>query len=248
MANSRFQLDAALWVARAIDSSGSDAVALDRTLRAATTQGRFPKVDLDLATETLANASLLAKSDGRVVPHPSLVSLAALPDAAALPMLDKLLTWSAEEVDVNRRAVTGEKGELAVVRWCVAELTDLGRLDLAGEVVRVSIISDRFGYDVTAPTLGGDARLLEIKATAASAGKTFRFVLSRNEYEVGRRAPGQWAMVACVMEGDDTAVLGWCRAAELERYLPDDGNGRWTEAQVALPTSALLAGAPSAVL
>lgn len=242
-----YQLDAALWVARALGTGGSDDVGLDRSLRTATTQGRFPKADLDLAVDLLLAAHLLVGTSGKVTPTQQLVSLTALPDDAARTMLAKLLAWARERSEENQRQITGEQGEEAVVAWCVDELLTLGHPDLVPEVVRVSQISDRFGYDVTAPTIDGAARLLEVKATRERSGKTFQFLLTRNEFEVGRRNAYQWALVACVVEEASTSLLGWCRAAELERYLPDDGNGRWTEAQVALPTSALLAGAPSAI-
>ncbi|MFT4213366.1 MAG: DUF3883 domain-containing protein [Microbacterium sp.] len=240
-------MDAALWVVRALNVEGSDDIAFDRSLRTATTQGRFPKTDLDLAVDLLLSANLLVRNDGRVRPAHRLTSLSALPDDAARTLLGKLLDWTQEDSREDERLLMGDRGEKAVVQWCVDELLVLGHSDLIREVVQVSLISDRFGYDVTAPTLGGAARLLEVKATRVRNGKTFRFLLTRNEYEVGRRSPHQWALVACLAAEDNTSVLGWCRAAELERYLPDDGNGHWTEAQVALPTSALLAGVPSAV-
>lgn len=248
MSLSPFQLDTALWVVRALAAEGSEDIAFDRSLRTATTQGRFPKSDLDLAVDLLFAANLLVRTDGRIVPAQRLLPLSALPDDAARTLLGNLFEWTQEDSRDDERLLTGDRGEKAVVEWCVDELLALGHSDLIREVVQVSLVSDRFGYDVTAPTLGGAPRLLEVKATRARNGKTFRFLLTRNEYEVGRRNPHQWALVACLAEEERTSVLGWCRAAELERYLPDDGNGHWTEAQVALPTSALLAGAPSAVL
>jgi hypothetical protein len=114
----------------------------------------------------------------------------------------------------------------------------------------VSLISDALGYDVNAPTLGAATRRLEVKTQGSNAAATVRFFLSRNEYEVGRRHTTSWALVmCCAPTGPSGAVeiCGWCRADSLALYLPDDRNGRWTEAMVRMPTVALAAGFPPAV-
>jgi hypothetical protein len=74
---------------------------------------------------------------------------------------------------------------------------------------------------------------------------SIRFFLSRNEYEVGRRNPDQWALVACTFGAagvDSVDIVGWCRAITIQPYLPDDCGGRWTEALVRLPASQLRGG------
>ncbi|MGB4776898.1 DUF3883 domain-containing protein [Microbacterium sp.] len=246
-----FQVTAALWVARAIDPIGTDQPTLERTFHHAVTQGRFPRQDLDNAYRFLLDAGLILPQVGRASLHESVVPLLALPDDTALPLLARLLGDAPgledDFADAVRRAEIGALGENAVVRWCVEELVEVGRRDLAEQVKRVSLVSDRFGYDITAPTVRADPRMLEVKASTSGSGKTFRFFLTRNEYEVGRRHPRQWALVACAVAADSVTILGWCRVSEFERYLPDDGNGHWTEARVYLPVSALLSGVPSAV-
>lgn len=243
---SLFQVSAALWVVRAIDADGSDQAALESAFQRAITQGRFPRPDLDNAHALLVERGLVLIADGRARHNESIGALLSLPDPTALPLLARLLATS-ELDDPLRRAAIGSLGEQAVERWCVDELVALGHHDFAAQVRRVSLVSDRFGYDIAAPSIQAEDRMLEVKTTTSPSTKTFRFFLTRNEYDVGRSHQRQWAMVACVAVEDAATVIGWCRAAELERYIPDDANGRWTEAQVSLPSSALLGGVPSAV-
>lgn len=246
----QYQISAALWVIRAVDEDGTDAPTLSAAFHNAVTQGRFPRPDLDNAHDLLLDCGLLVRLHGMVRHHGSLDTLLPLTDRDALPLLARLLSETDagdEQDDEAKREALGVLGEDAVVAWCVAELQALGHSDLAKQVQRVSLISDRFGYDVSAPSTRDEARMLEVKTSGAASGKIFRFFLTRNEYEVGRRHPRRWALVACHLVGDDPSVVGWCRASELERYLPDDANGRWTEALVDLPINALLPGAPSAV-
>lgn len=246
-----FQVDAAMWVVRAIDSGGTDSAALELAFRTAVTQGRFPRVDLDSALALLAGQRLVDIADGRNHHVESLSVLLALPDAEAAPLLAKLLGAGVEadtSDDGMSREIVGALGEEAVMAWCIEELRALGHHELVSQVQRVSLVSDRFGYDVSAPTIGSAARMLEVKTSRSRSTNTFRFFLTRNEYEVGRRNLRRWAMVACACDGESVDVLGWCRASEFERYLPDDGNGRWTEALVSLPRSALLSSVPSALL
>jgi hypothetical protein len=247
-----FQVGAALCVIRIVDIGGTDGPTMDRAFHHLATEGRFPRPDLNSAYRLLLNAGLLLVDGAWTTHHESVLVLLSLPDETALPLLEALLAPPSELedelADALRRAEIGALGEEAVAAWCVEELTELRHVDLAEQVRRVSLVSDRFGYDVTAPVLAGSPRMLEVKAsTSASNSKTFRFYVTRHEYEIGRKHPKQWALVACAVRDDEVSILGWCRASEFERYLPDDGNGRWTEALVNLPTSALFPEAPSAV-
>ncbi|WP_181135973.1 protein NO VEIN domain-containing protein [Rathayibacter sp. AY1E4] len=182
--------------------------------------------------------------------HVSLAPLLSLPDEEARQLLALLLRSTFREnpeADTTRNAIVGAAGEEAVARWCVAELLAVGHAAIAHQVQRVSVVSDRFGYDVSAPVVGGGTRKLEVKTTTSPASKTCQFFLARHEYEVGRRFPRSWALVACRMQNEGAIIVGWCRANELERFVPDDANGRWTEALISMPTSSLLPNAPSAV-
>jgi hypothetical protein len=244
-----FQVRAALWVVRAIGSSTVETTSLEGVFHRAVTQGRFPRPDLDNGFRLLRDRQLLLVGDGRVVRHESLDALLQLADEAALPLLALLLTDGddqSDEADLVRE-LRGEAGEIAVAAWCAQELMALGRPELAAQVQRVSLVSDRFGFDVSAPTTDSAPRQLEVKTTGSMVTKVFRFFLTRNEYEVGRRNPRTWALVACQELDEIVSIVGWCRASELERYLPDDASGRWTEALVHLPIRALFPHAPSAV-
>jgi hypothetical protein len=250
---SDYQVSAALWVVRVVDERrGTDSAALDLAFRNAVTQGRFPRPDLDNALALLTESRLVHVVDGRTRHDETLAELVALPDDTAMPLLATLLAATADLGDADdanaKREILGALGEEAVITWCVEELRALGHHELVPQVRRVSLVSDRFGYDVSAPTLGADARMLEVKTSTGISGNTFRFFLTRNEYEVARRYSRRWALVACTSDGETANVLGWCRGSELERYLPDDGNGRWTEALVNLPRRALLSSVPSALL
>ncbi|MGV1006392.1 MAG: DUF3883 domain-containing protein [Candidatus Nanopelagicales bacterium] len=132
-----------------------------------------------------------------------------------------------------------------------AELEYAGRIELVSQVQRVSLVDDGLGYDVQAPTLDGRLRLMEVKSSTGTGASAFTFFLSRNEYDVGVRNPTRWAVVACRV-GDDRSVdgaevLGWTPASALRSYLPEDGNGRWTEGYVRLPRSVLAPGLPPMV-
>ena len=123
----------------------------------------------------------------------------------------------------------------------------MGRPDLRWQVQRVSLVSDSLGYDVWAPSIGATSRHLEVKTSTRLAFGSFEFYLSRNEFEVGRREAAAWALVACHIDGERVADVGWCRAAALGAYLPDDQNGYWTEARVRLPRAVLVDGLPPAL-
>lgn len=244
-----YQVGAALWVVRAIDEQGSTSAALDAAFHSAVTQGRFPRQDLENALRLLRTSSLVESAEDVTRHHESLSALLPLGDDVALQLLAELLgdAEQAESGDDTARAMLGARGEEAVAAWCVEELLTLGRRELALQVQRVSLISDRFGFDVSAPTTTNGPRKLEVKTTGSFSAQTFRFYLTRNEFDVGRRSPLTWALVACREHDGVVAILGWCRVTELERYLPDDANGRWTEALVSLPIAALFPRVPSAV-
>jgi hypothetical protein len=172
-------------------------------------------------------------------------------DSHAMPVLRQLLTAILREpLDAARRAEVGAVAEEFVAAECRHTLEELGHPALSAQVRRVSLIDDRLGFDVASPTVGGDPRLLEVKGSTNATPGLFPFFLSRNEYDVGRRSPRSWSLVACSVDAandDAVAVVGYCRASALEVYLPSDGNGRWTEAAVTLPVYVLTPGLPTAV-
>jgi hypothetical protein len=124
-------------------------------------------------------------------------------------------------------------------------------MPLARGVRRVSLTSDQLGYDVTAPRIGGSARLLEIKTTtAALVGSTVAIHLSRGEARTGLRLP-DGSLVVCAVENVDQCearIIGWCEYDTIAGALPHDTPaGRWEHARLELEVARLLPGLPSAI-
>jgi hypothetical protein len=168
-----------------------------------------------------------------------------------VPNLDQreaMLLALRNRYDPTALAALGALGEEAVVHVARTELEALGRSDLARLTQRVSLISDQLGYDVVAPRIDRSVRRLEVKTMGVSGEGVAYFILSRNEVETGRRDPN-WALVVCRVQVDESiTIVGWCREAALEPYLPVDGAGStWREALFTLPETLLHSGIPSAV-
>lgn len=256
---SAYQLRSAIIVARLIDDSGNTVGDVRAAYETAITQGIHPAEQLRIGEAILLRLGLLVEIDGSLRPLPGLAVLARLSEDEALHVLavasgatptDLALYGAASDessgmFDPALLAALGAAGEEEVVRACRDELLGLDRPDLAAQVQRVSLISDALGYDVVAPRINGAPRLLEVKTEARPSSGVFRFFLSRNEYDVGRLQ--QWALVACVGSASVMEVIGWCRSATLRQYLPDDRNGRWTEAVVRVPMTVFVDGLPDAV-
>ena len=174
-------------------------------------------------------------------------ALAALvPDAGRR---EELLAALGRRFDDTHRRLIGAIGEEIVVAAARAELTALGYPELARAVRHVSLETDQAGYDVSAPRIGGSARLIEVKAVGAP-GETVTVHVSRNEAETGARYE-EWALVVCAV-GDVSArageVVGWCPARALAGSLPADATtGRWESAAIELQIAALVPGLPGPV-
>jgi len=241
------QLRAALRAARLIDPGGNAVDLVRSAYRATATKGEHTAADLEAGETLLLRAGLLLRVIDRLVPAPPLSVLVALGDPAALDLLARAVKQASGVEGALEKILVGERGEEFVVDRCRDELEALGRPDLSYGVRRVSLVSDSLGYDVVAPSIGSSARHLEVKTTTRQAVGSFEFYISRNEFEVGRLEPTSWSLVACRTEDEDVALVGWCRAAALVTYLPDDQNGFWTEARVRLPQSVLVDGIPPAL-
>jgi hypothetical protein len=157
---------------------------------------------------------------------------------------EAFLLARARKVEADRLAEIGRVGEEEVLRVAQEELVAAGRPDLAARCRHVSLISDELGYDVTAPTLGGRTRRLEVKAVG-STGDSAAIIMSRNEYETGAVDP-DWALVIVRVRGEERLVLGWLRADRLVRLVPVDrcSLGNWQAARVTLAIGDLLPGLP----
>jgi hypothetical protein len=248
------RLRAALHVARIIDQLGNATDDIHSAYRHALTLGEYPADHLKDAEQLLVCAGLLHRVDHRIIPAAGLAALAGVDEQSAVELLAAALGadkvgHESVELDEADRAALGSAGEEHVATQLRRELAALGHTDLAGAVQRVSLVSDRLGYDISAPTLTGAVRKLEVKTQRASAQSTMRLFLTRNEYEAGRRDREAWALVACRAHIDSAEIetVGWCSAEALKPYLPEDQNGRWTEALVRLPVVVLVPGLPPAV-
>jgi Domain of unknown function (DUF3883) len=241
------QLLAAVRVGRVIDEGGNTHEEARQTFPLVVSQGEHRTNDLLSGEGILAAVGLICvEPDGRIAPTPMLAVLTNLPDADAVRYLRHMFAQRSEAPD---RVEVGLAGEAVVVDECRADLISLGRADLVSAVHRVSALDDSLGYDVAAPMIAGPTRWLEVKTSRHASSAIFEFFLTRNEYEIGRCEPAVWALVACTSDPNTNRakVLGWCRAQALQPYLPEDRNGRWTEALVRLPRSVLFDGIPRAV-
>ena len=244
----RHELDAAVQVARLVDATGNAHEDARHAYSTTPTQHTFSPETLRTAEVLLIEAGLMRLEDGRLLPTTGLGVLAGInDDQEAANVLAKVLGARADAMD---RSETGSAGELYVLEMVRADLIALDYPDLAEQCEQVSLVSDSFGYDLRAPKVDGTLRRLEVKTTTATGRPTtVRFFISRNEYDVGRRNAFEWALVACTRDRSTGQVdlLGWCRALTLTQYLPVDRYGRWTEAHVSLPATALMPAFPAAV-
>lgn len=253
---SEHELRAALWQARLLDASGSTGEDLQLAHRLTATEGRFPAASLEDAQRSLLDLGLVVATEGKHQLSDALAVIVALDDPDALALLRRywehqLQLESGAQGSSDQRELIGSVGEELVAQLAQAELQRVGRSDLAQQVQRVSLVDDGLGYDVQAPTLHGTSRMMEVKSSSAKSTGSFGFFLSRNEHDVGVNNPTAWSLVACIVgEGlvvDDAHLLGWAPASALRLYLPEDGNGRWTEAFVRLPQAVFTPGLPPAV-
>lgn len=245
----RHQLRAAALVLTVLGGKPCSLELARRSYRSLSTHGEHSSLDLERGEDLLVRLGIVVRT-ARML-RPKVSDLEGLDEAAVADVLSDLegAQASVEHTRLSLdalRARIGAAGEEAVARACRAELRAIGASDLASQVERVSVISDAFGYDVRAPRLDRSMRLLEVKTRLGPMRGTVRFFLTRNEYDVGRDESG-WSLVICAAGSirlDDVQVCGWCPVQALEPYLPLDNHGRWTEAQVNLPRTALRSGLP----
>ena len=260
-----YEARCAQLVAAMLDRGGNSGSNLRDSFTAAATQGLSPAAALRSALDLLVALGFVTVESDYYRPAAGIKMLSSAEVGEATQVLRRAAAALLEATDASQRQEIGDAAERHVVQLCVADLQGLGRDDFAEEVVQVSQINDRFGYDVSAPTIDGPARLLEVKGSTRGDRALFTFFLTRNEYSVGRSQPGSWFLVACsVTPTDDQSadqnpetsgaspaltvdLLGYCRAAMLTQFLPDDANGRWTEAFVSLPRHLLIPGLPTAI-
>lgn len=241
------QLRAAAHVALLVDASGNQPVDLARAYQLAQTSGLHGPRDLAAAEVLLLLSGLLEEDKGRIFPTELLAEFLALGD---LELATHVLTARVfGRDDFEARRVFGALGEVAVLERAREELVDLGYGSLAERVSRVSLLDDTLGYDILAPSISGQSRLLEVKTSRGGHPRApiVRFYISRNEVRVGASGRDQWALVSCELppeDGDGSIMFSWCRASSFAPYLPQDAGGRWEQARVDMPRHLLTPGLP----
>jgi hypothetical protein len=244
---SEHHIRAAVEVARIIDATGNATEDARSAYKHNLSQGEHRGESLRAGEALLLRLGLLNEVDGRLHPTDALRVLARLDPVGAVEAVRRQTALRGNQ---GLRALVGAAGEQVVIQNCVEDLAALGREDLSRQVQQVSLVDDSLGYDVHAPVIGDSrARMLEVKTSAGVLEGVFEFFISRNEYDVGRRSPDDWSLVACTWTSSAqvATLLGWCRAASLTAYLPSDGAGRWTEARVRVPKAVFSTGIPPAV-
>lgn len=277
---SAYVVRAALHAAAMIDANGSIVGQARESYWHKATGGEFSAANLRVGEELLLDIGLLIERGGRLHLTKGLeellegsiedatatvaleaTSISGLEDAleptSALELLvpdarrrEELLIARARRFDDRRRRSVGEIGEEVVLTAARDELTSLNRGDLARLVRRVSLDSDALGYDISAPRLVGEPRLLEVKATTGGDQPT-RIHLSRNEARVGAAYP-DWSLVVCSVPDPTKRVgeiRGWCHAVSLQTRLPSDAEGgRWESVELEIWPTELLPNLPPATL
>lgn len=149
---------------------------------------------------------------------------------------EALLLSMGERVDPLALSALGNAGEEHVISLCRAILERKGRPDLVPAVQRVSLVSDRLGYDIVCPTTMEGLVRLEVK-TMAGRGPDAECYLSRNESVVAARDP-RWRLVVCSQGADGpVTLLGWCGFHDFADDLPADrtARGRWHSVRLRIP-------------
>ena len=132
--------------------------------------------------------------------------------------------------------IIGAQGEEEAVAHEMARLASGGRTDLSTMVSRVSLISDRFGYDIESFCLTGDPLRLEVKTSTVPAASRFRFFLTRHEFDVALLQPSSWRLMAVALQAGSARVVGYISAHSIRALVPVEHDGfRWTEARLSVP-------------
>jgi hypothetical protein len=156
----------------------------------------------------------------------------------------ELLLALGQRFDHTHQRLLGEIGEELVLAAAREQLRSLRHPRLADQVHRVSLGSDALGYDIVAPRVIGQHRLLEVKATTTT--DPFGFYLSRNEHTTGGRNPDDWFLIACLITNVDQRageIIGWSSHPDLARHMPTDNEaGAWQSVRVELPSVTFTAG------
>jgi len=90
------------------------------------------------------------------------------------------------EIEARRLQKLGDRGEKIVMDLERERLIGAGREDLSEKIVRKSLESDRYGYDILSYEGDGSERYIEVKSTS-SKPKYTTFFLTQNELETSKK-------------------------------------------------------------
>lgn len=149
------------------------------------------------------------------------------PDRAAVEWWDRLSGLVRSESDAALTDL-GRQGEYLTLAH---EVDRLARLGISRAPRGVSLDDNLLGYDVLSfDRIDGAVVNVPIEVKASANG--VRFYVTRNEYEVARRARDVWCLHHWSLRTSQLTRLSF---TELEAHMPADaGRGRWQEALVDL--------------
>jgi hypothetical protein len=126
---------------------------------------------------------------------PDLVEGSPPPRTASPPVVDPRLKrvarhYNQAERDARNRT-TGSAGEVLVLKWEKARLTNAGKAKLAADVEWTSDVQgDGLGYDIISFNADGTHRFIEVKTT--TGGPSTPFYISRTELKAAEDEPDRW--------------------------------------------------------
>ena len=100
----------------------------------------------------------------------------------------------------------GNLGEQIVIRYEKNRLKDLGRPDLAANIVQISLIDPPAGYDILSYDEKGQPIKIEIKTTPRSPGKNFSFHLSQNQKSTAENSDNYFIYLVFAAETDSPVI------------------------------------------
>jgi hypothetical protein len=154
-----------------------------------------------------------------------------------------------DETDEQLRNTIGEIGENLTMKYEKERLLTERRFELAEKVKWVSKESDAYGFDI-ASFFGSlqvqhqkpdNMMMVEVKSTTSNSTKSFRFFLTRNEWETAERNTEHYFFylwgginVAAKNASEDNPLI--LPADLIRQYIPFDKHeqGRWMECLIEL--------------
>lgn len=139
----------------------------------------------------LSHSTLILPPLGEQNLKPANICTAALPpksDKRTPRAADGKITLAGIEIQNQKNAQAGKRGEELVIQYERAHLTQNGRKDLVQKVKQVSVSNANAGYDIESFDLNGKLKYIEVKTTTTKfkPGAEFRFHLSAGEWFTAR--------------------------------------------------------------